>query len=269
MGTPRRRALAVAGSAAVVMAVAQITIPLTARRTGLSTIVVVALAGCALGAAAAAWGGLRTALAAALVGPTALAVEVVGTRTGWPFGSYHYHGTLQPTVFGVPAIVPLAWLGMGLAAWEVAGRLARSGVARIVTGAAALTAWDLFLDPQMTREGYWVWSGGGAYRDVPVSNYAGWFACAVVVMTLLALVLPGERRSLPLLGLYTWMAVMETLGFCVFFGDALVGLVGGAAMLPLVVVAWRRCWGRPGTRAVGVRARPAPGPAPGPTPTAA
>jgi len=238
--TLRRRALLVAAAAAVVMAAAQIAIPLTSRRAGLSSVVVVALAVCALAAAAAAWGPGRAAASAGLVASTALAVEVVGTRTGWPFGAYHYDGVLRPTLAGVPVIVPLAWLGMGVAAWELAGRVVGSLGARILLGAAALTAWDLFLDPQMTHERYWTWDGGGIYRTVPVSNYVGWLACSVVVMGLLALTLPRDRRSLALLGLFSWTVVMETVGFVVFFGDPLVGVVGGAATLPLTVVAWRR-----------------------------
>jgi len=218
---------------------------------------VVSLAVAAVAATAAAWGPARAAVATGLVVPSALLAEMVGTRTGWPFGSYRYTGILQPTIGGVPAVVPLAWLAMGLAAWEVAGRLAGSGPRRLLVGAVALTAWDLFLDPQMTRERYWVWDGGGFYRHIPLSNFAGWLVCSVVVMALLARVLPGTARSLALLGLFTWMAVMETVGFVVFFGDPLVGLVGGAATLPLVVVAWRRR--APGP--TGVRALP------GPTPT--
>lgn len=236
----RRRSLALAGAAAVVMAGAQIAVPLTTRRAGLSSIVVVALATCAVAAACAEWGPLRALGAAVLVAPAALAVEIVGVRTGWPFGTYRYEGVLRPTLGGVPVIVPLAWLGMGLAAWEVGGRLTRRLGPRVCVGAAALTAWDLFLDPQMTRQSYWVWAGGGFYRGIPVSNYAGWLVSSVLVMGLLALSLPGPRRSTPLLALFSWMAVMETMGFVLFFGDAVVALVGGAATLPLVVAAWAR-----------------------------
>ena len=222
------------------MAGTQIAIPLTARRAGLSSVVVVTLAVCALGAAAERWGVARALLAATVVGPLALGAEVIGTRTGLPFGTYHYTGILRPTLAGVPAIVPLAWLGMGIAAWEVAGRVTDVAVTRVVVGAIALTGWDLFLDPQMTHEHYWVWDGGGPYRHIPLSNYAGWIGCSLVVMVALALTLPGRSRSLPLLGLFTWMAVMETIGFVAFFGDPVVGIVGGTVTLPIAATAWRR-----------------------------
>ncbi|GAC1319365.1 MAG: hypothetical protein NVSMB12_18620 [Acidimicrobiales bacterium] len=234
------RALSVAGAGAVVMAGAQIAIPLTSKRAGLSSVVVLGLAVCAVGATAAAWGWARAGLAAVLVGPAALLAEIAGTRTGWPFGPYRYAGIRRPTIGGVPAIVPLAWLGMGLAAWELAGWLTAGRLPRIAVGAAALTAWDLFLDPQMTRERYWVWTDGGPYRHIPLSNYAGWLGCAAVVMALLAVAVPGSRRSAPLVGLYAWMAVMETLGFAVFFGDLVVAVVGGVVMVPLAATAGRR-----------------------------
>ena len=84
-------------------------------------------------------------------------------RPGFPFGRYGYTGALRPQVAGVPAIVPLAWFAMALPAREAAHAALgpRSNPAtRIVLGAAALTAWDLFLDPQMVGEGYWGWAAG-------------------------------------------------------------------------------------------------------------
>ena len=39
---------------------------------------------------------------------TGLAAEVLGVRTGFPFGEYAYTDALQPQVLGVPVVVPLA-----------------------------------------------------------------------------------------------------------------------------------------------------------------
>jgi hypothetical protein len=78
-------------------------------------------------------------------------------------------------------------------------------------------------------------------------------------MVLLDLLLPGPGRSRPLLGLYTWWAVMQTLGFLAFFGDPLVGIVGGLVMVPLAWLAWRADLGRwrfalrPAARLAGLR----------------
>lgn len=226
------------------MALAQIAIPLTEDRATLTTVVVAAFAATTVALSAAVWGWRSALLAGAVVVVATTVLERVGTSTGLPFGEYRYTGVLQPTVAGVPMAVALAWLAMAVPAREVAARLTSRAWQRVAVGAVALTAWDVMLDPQMVGEGYWVWEGGGPWRDVPLSNYVGWLVSSAGVMALLELLLPGAGRSRPLLGLYTWWAVMQTLGFLAFFGDPLVGLVGGALMLPLAWFAWRADLGR-------------------------
>jgi uncharacterized membrane protein len=230
---------AAALAAAVAMALLQIAVPLTDDRAGLTTAVVVAFAATTTLLAARTWGGTRAGIAAGLVVAGALALEAVASRTGWPFGDYTYGDDLRPTVAGVPLAVGLAWWAMAVPAREVAARLAPAGWRRVALGAVALTAWDVFLDPQVVDEGYWTWDGGGPWRDVPLSNYAGWLVASAAVMVLLDRVLPRPGDSPALLALYTWWAVMSTLGFLVFFGDPLVGVVGGLCMLPLAGLAWR------------------------------
>lgn len=228
-----------AAAAFAVMALLQIAVPLTDDRAGLTTAVVVAFAVTTTLLAAMAWGGSRAVAAGAVVLAGALALEAVGTRTGWPFGEYDYGDALRPTVAGVPLAVGLAWWAMAVPARDVAARLVAPGWRRVALGAVALTAWDVLLDPQMVDEGFWTWDGGGPWRDVPLSNYVGWFLVSVVVMVVLDRLLPGSGRGPALLGLYTWWAAMSTLGFLAFFGDPLVGVVGGLCMLPLAGLAWR------------------------------
>jgi len=225
--------------AAVTMALLQIAVPLADDRAGLTTAVVVAFAATTTLLAARRWGGARAVVTAALVTAGALVLEAVASRTGWPFGDYRYGDDLWPTVAGVPLAVGLAWWAMAVPAREVAARLVPAGWLRVGLGAAALTAWDVFLDPQMVDEGYWTWDGGGPWRDVPLSNYVGWFLVSAVVMVVLDRLLPEPGGDPALLGLYAWWAVMSTLGFLVFFGDPLVGVVGGLCMLPLAALAWR------------------------------
>ena len=258
-GVRGRTVLRPAAVPAVVMALAQIAVPLTEEHAVLTTVVVAAFAATTICLAAAVWGAARACVAAAVVVLATTLLERVGTSTGLPFGAYRYTGVLQPTIAGVPVAVTLAWLAMAVPAREVAARLARPGWRRLVVGALALTAWDVMLDPQMVEEGFWVWDDGGPWRDVPLSNYAGWLVSSLGVLALLDRLLPGPGRSRPLLGLYTWWAVMQTLGFLVFFGDPVVGLVGGLCMLPLAWAAWRAELARPpvrlppAPRAAGVR----------------
>ncbi len=233
--------------------------PTGATRRLLSSVVVTGLFATTASRAARRWGGARASGAAGAVAVATALVERVGTRTGLPFGRYHYTPALRPQVGGVPAIVPLAWFAMAVPAREAAvsalapiERRAEAGAApgtlatrarRVGLGAAALTAWDLFLDPQMVGEGYWRWARPGRYRGIPLSNYLGWFVTAVGVMAALELLLPAEEVADPVLEAeYTTMAVMETLGFAAFFRDPLVAVVGGAGMLPIGLAAARTPW---------------------------
>ena len=78
------------------------------------------------------------------------------------------------------------------AAHAVLGRRS-TALGRIALGAAALTAWDLFLDPQMTAEGYWRWDRPGRYRGIPLTNYAGWLVTSVGLMAVLEVLSPSQR----------------------------------------------------------------------------
>ncbi len=225
------------------MALAQIWIPLTHARAGPTVIVVVAAAVSTWSFTAMSWGRRRATIALAWVTAATLFVERIGVGTGWPFGRYHYSGVLQPALWHVPVIVPLAWFALAIPAREVASRLAGGRAARVAIAAGSLTAWDLFLDPQMVREGYWRWDGATVWRGVPLSNFAGWLAVSVVVLTVVERIAPArapDRSGLALVGVYTWWAVMETVGFVVFFGDPAVGLVGGLAMGVPTCLVWRR-----------------------------
>jgi uncharacterized membrane protein len=213
-----------------------------ARRM-LSTVVVVGSFATTTANAVRRWGAPRATTAGVLVAGATTAVERIGTRTGLPFGRYAYTGALRPQVAHVPAIVPLAWFAMGLPAREAAhGALGpRSNPAtRIVLGSAALTAWDLFLDPQMVGEGYWVWARRGLYRGIPLGNFLGWFVTGLGVMAALEALLPPNAyvdgsadADGALVGEYTFMGVMETIGFARFFRDPTVAVVGGLGMLPI------------------------------------
>jgi putative membrane protein len=176
------------------------------------------------------------------------AVEAVGVATGVPFGRYEYGDALGPTLLEVPLVIPLAWTWMAWPAWVAAGHVTRRGWARVLVAGVGLAAWDLFLDPQMVAEGYWSWSSPSpalpGVEAVPVGNYLGWLAVAVVMMaTLSALAGPGAARvdrglDAPMLALYLWTYGSSVLAHAVFLdlpGSALWGAIGmGTVAVPLV-----------------------------------
>ena len=240
------RVAAVAGVATIAGMIATPLLP--PRGTGrrfLSSVVVGGMFTTSVANAVKRWGAPRAGGAAVATAVATGVVERVGTHTGLPFGRYAYTEALRPQVAHVPVIVPLAWFGMGLPAREAAhAALGQNSTParRVALGSAAMTAWDLFLDPQMVGEGYWKWAKRGAYRGIPLSNFAGWFLTGLGIMGLFELLLPPQRRDpdVRLVGQYGYMSVMQTLGFARYFRDPLVATVGGLGMLPIAIVAASR-----------------------------
>jgi putative membrane protein len=111
-------------------------------------------------------------------------LEAFSVATGFPFGKYVYNPAFGPTLAGVSLLVPVCWFMMGYPALRVAERISPAsrdpyrGAAQpvwfVLVAALALTAWDLFLDPQMVRAGLWLWLEPPFYAGIPLMNYFGW-----------------------------------------------------------------------------------------------
>ncbi|MBN1218260.1 MAG: carotenoid biosynthesis protein [Anaerolineae bacterium] len=186
-----------------------------------------------------AWGLWRTVWTAVSVTGLAWGTEAIGSSTGFPFGAYHYTDILQPQVMHVPLLIPLAWLMMLPPAWAVAERLTgvKRGLAFIVVSALAMTAWDLFLDPQMVTWGLWVWENPGGYFGIPWSNYLGWLLASALITVI---VRPSRLPAFPLLLIYTITWGLETIALFVFWGLPGPALIGFLGMGSLVGLAWLR-----------------------------
>jgi putative membrane protein len=178
-------------------------------------------------------GWRRGALPMAAAAAVGFGAELVGVATGRPFGRYSYSERLGPRVGGVPLLAAAAWAMMARPAWVVAGLLAPGRTARVPLAAGALTAWDVFLDPRMVREGYWAWPGGGRYEGVPASNFLGWFATGLAVHALWAR-LDGDdapaRDDDGALALYVWTWAGETFANALLWRRRAVAAAGFAAM---------------------------------------
>ncbi|WP_422746936.1 carotenoid biosynthesis protein [Mycobacterium sp. WMMD1722] len=196
------------------------------------------------------YGAFGAATLIAVAGGGGLLAEAVGVATGWPFGAYAYTGTLGPEVLGVPVVVPMAWVMMAWPSLVVARTLASRTPAVIAVGAAALTAWDVFLDPQMVSAGHWTWfhpePGLPLVSGIPLTNYAGWLLVSSLVIAALHTVLRRRHGdhpdvpSWPAAALYLWVYLSSVMGHLVFFGlpgSAVTGgIVMGAIAAPFAIV---------------------------------
>lgn len=163
----------------------------------------------------------------------ALLVEQIGSRTGWPFGNYEYSPSLGYQIYGVPLVVPFAWVMLAHPLLIAARRVTKNWV--FLYGGIGMMAWDLFLDPQMVAAERWSWSFSGAHvpfqPDIPLSNAFGWLLTGMGLMAILNLALRRDRRATTtsavpdFLLIWTWFA--GVVGNLFFFDRPGVALIGG------------------------------------------
>ena len=190
---------------------------------------------------ASAWGWARAITVALMVLVMGWAIEFLGSRTGVPFGRYHYTAHLQPQVGRVPLLIPAAWLMMLPPAWAVAQRITvgtYSAVAFIAVSALAFTAWDLFLDPLMVAWHLWVWERPGGYFGIPWTNFVGWMLAAASMTALTVPLWPGPLPTTPLMVVYVLTWLLETVGLGVFWRQPSPAFCGFLGMGGLLLWAW-------------------------------
>ena len=181
--------------------------------------------------------------------PFGFLIELLGLKTGWPFGTYEYDPSLGPQLFDVPLVVPFAWAMIAHPILCAARRVAGNWV--FLYGGFGLMAYDLFLDPQMVTAGRWTWEVTGSHvpftPEVPLSNAFGWLLSGMALIAILHLALPRDRRkvsasfiTIDIFLIWTWFAgVVSNLFFFDRPGIAFIfGLTFGAILTPYIFSRW-------------------------------
>jgi putative membrane protein len=211
----------------------------------------------AFGVAALGW--RRTLIFFVAATAISLGSELIGTGTGWPFGAYEYTEGLGPKVLGrVPFSIPLSWFYVGLACYLLA-RLVVGVVSAaprawwsVALGAWFLVVWDLVLDPAMAHDSlavrFWVWHQSGPYFGMPIQNFVGWAATALVFMGLSRLLWGADPDPARIPAWFPLAIYAINLAFAIALSASvglwppiLLALVLG--LLP-ATLAWRRSPGR-------------------------
>lgn len=122
--------------------------------------------------------------------------EQAGVATGAIYGPYHYTNQLGPKLGHVPLLIPIAWFMMIYPSYIMANLIAdgesigsRGRWPRLLMlallSAMVMTAWDLVVDPLLSRAAMtaWIWEQGGPYYGVPVQNFFGWMLTTFIVYT--------------------------------------------------------------------------------------
>ena len=193
--------------------------------------------GLAVAAEAVLRNGRRALIALGAVYAISLASELLGTTYGLPFGAYAYTSLLGPKWFErVPLLIPLSWFTMSWAAWVIAKCRTR-GFQAVLLGTCLLVAWDLLLDPAMSRvTSYWIWGEKGSYYGMPWTNLLGWAVTGFVLLAVLHKLAPEPKGDGSFSISVYFVNVLLPLGFCVLNGYWIAVSAGvGAAAAAFVV----------------------------------
>jgi hypothetical protein len=135
----------------------------------------------------------RTLLFGGWVGPVAWLSEFSSTRTGIPFGLYHYTGTTRGQelfIADVPFMDCLSFTFLAYAAFCLARATLRPwpappALVALVSGVLMMLL-DVVIDPVAVRGDRWFlghlfsYPHGGVYFGVPLTNFAGWLIVGIV-----------------------------------------------------------------------------------------
>src|SRR3989449_1178866 len=160
-------------------------------------------------------------------------MENLSILTGFPFGHYYYTDALGPKVTLVPILIFPSYIAFGYLAWVlsilIVGGVRRGStifttVAVPLVASFMMVAWDLSLDPiASTINQTWIWTQGGGYFGVPISNFLGWSLTVYIFFQLFAAYLrkrgPTNAPAMPIthylqiILVYLWTGVGFVLNY--------------------------------------------------------
>lgn len=104
-------------------------------------------------------------------------VEVLGTKTGFPFGIYWYGDSLWPKVFGVPLVIGINWFLLTMGAGYFIRYIFTNAFFRIIFAALLMVMLDVFIEPVAKPLNYWEWLN----NIIPLQNFIGWFGVSLLM----------------------------------------------------------------------------------------
>ncbi len=208
-------------------------------------------------------GWRRTALFGAVIWPIAWLAEFSSTRTGIPFGLYHYTGLTRDRelyIADVPFMDALSFTFLAYASFCLAraalARRAPGRVALALTAGALMMALDVVIDPLAVRGDRWFlgrifyYPDGGAYFGVPLSNFAGWMIVGTLGVGAYLALAGGPvagGRVWPGVALY-YIVLGFNLAVTAWIGEWTL-VAGGVALHGAIAATIRSVRGEPGRAA--------------------
>lgn len=109
-----------------------------------------------------------------------LAVEILGVKTGFPFGNYSYTSTLGIQFLEVPLMIGINWAVLTYCTANVVEKFTQHTLLRVLLGAIAMVGIDVLLEFFAIKHSLWNWEG---ISYPGLNNFIGWFVCSLFTHT--------------------------------------------------------------------------------------
>jgi len=185
-------------------------------------------------------------------------METIGLRDGVVFGGRYVYTGHGMAIGTVPLVVCLYWsvfiytgysLVNSFLYWlhrkrpTVSKNMIFRVIPLVLLDATFVTIIDLFMDPIQVRDGGWRWLDGGAYFDIPIGNFIGWFITAALVLGIYRVIeyylpIKVEKKDSSIVVLPTILYGMLAISFSISatqFGLYTLVAIGASLMFPIVI----------------------------------
>lgn len=119
-------------------------------------------------------GNLKLIVWCIIVYSTVFIIEIIGVKTSYIFGDYHFGEVLGLKLFEVPLVIVFNWVLIFLGSIGIASRIHKNAFQIALLTATFAVLFDLMLEPVAVELGYWIWGQG----FIPLQNYYAWFTIA-------------------------------------------------------------------------------------------
>lgn len=96
--------------------------------------------------------------------------ELIGTRTGWLFGSYYYGNNLGFKIYGVPLVIGLNWGILIVTSASIANLFKFSKTFKVILSVLLMILLDYLMEPVAIKSDFWHWKN----ETIPIYNYISW-----------------------------------------------------------------------------------------------
>lgn len=161
--------------------------------------------------------------------------ELIGVKTGYPFGPYAYSDVLRPALFGVPLAMPFSWFTITVNVFLISKFILfdLNKFRIIIVSSFLILAIDFLLEPFASSvNGFWIWNGG----KIPFQNYISWFVLGFFFSFLLERFIIWNRNFFENINFITIPALIIALNVLQFiivdlYNGYIAGVIAGVVLL--------------------------------------